>query len=168
MELLVAKIVLEMREYQRINNIVNKCVTNTQLLYDMMSDFGIKNIKVDAVIAIRPPDLEIPQVKICAGHLVIMIDDVLIDPSYEIYSMPNKLYVHNIKELSEYLKSYNDIQSQNTLKNSIEYCIDHHLRFKTHANKINNGIKYADDDYYSKLKKHLLHKFKDYIGLEQI
>lgn len=167
MELLVAKIILEMREYQRINNIVNKCVTNTQLLYDMMSDFGIKNIKVEAVIAIRPPDLEIPQVKICAGHLVIICDDVIIDPSYEIYSMPNKLYVHNIKELLEYLKADNDIQSQNTLKKSIEYCIDHHLRFKKFANEINNGVKYGGD-YYSKLEKYLLDKFKDKIGLESI
>lgn len=167
MEKLLGKIVLEILEYQKLNNIVNKCMTNTQLLYDIMSNFGIKNIKVEAVIAISPPTVENPILTVCAGHLVLMVGDVLTEASYDIYSMPNKVYTRNTKELLDHIKTEhtkNPLTTDlNRLHNDIHFCIDTHLHFKTISDNINNGVKYGGD-YYRELKNHILYKFKDYIG----
>jgi hypothetical protein len=163
-EELVAKILKEILEYQRINNIVNKCVTNTQMLYNMMSDFGIKNIKVEAIIAIRPPDLELPQIKICCGHLVIMVDDVLIEPSYDIYSMTNN-YVRNVKDLVDYLKDY---YKPDELKEKLQFAIYNYLHFKKIADNINNRIEYDGGEYYEKLRDHLADKLTDYLGVRTV
>ena len=98
MEEHIGCIVLAMRDYQKQNDIKAQCFTNCQYLYDNLKALNTNNeIEIKPVIAVSKEIIEgIPIIKLIS-HLVIRIDDVLIDPSFEVFSL-SPIYFDSIKE----------------------------------------------------------------------
>ena len=86
--ILISNIILSMREFQKENNVKKQCVTNSQYLYDCIKHNSSKtNIKVKAVLVFSSDDDTNIGVLV-TGHLVVVLDDdVLIDPSYDIFCL---------------------------------------------------------------------------------
>lgn len=79
-------------EYQKINNIRNMSVSNAQYLYDFIRhNYPNLNPEVRAVICVYQ-NPEINNVAFHA-HMVIVVDDKVFDPSYEITRFDNVLYI---------------------------------------------------------------------------
>lgn len=137
-EVIMSNIILSMREYQKENNITRQCVANAQYLYDtikMNYSFSFNNIKTKAVIVFSNNNEEQTQ-KIVAGHLVIELDDgLLIEPSYDVFSLKNKSYFDNIKDL------LNTFDNKDEFKTNIKTkkLIYDHINFVKISEQINNG-----------------------------
>ena len=76
-----------MREYQKLNNSKGKCVSNVQYLFDSMVASGYKNVKVVPTICVSNLTNKL------FIHLIVIRDDVIFDPSYEVASIEDKVYV---------------------------------------------------------------------------
>jgi len=151
----ISNIILSMREFQEKNCIKKQCITNAQYLYDCIKQNGNNNVKAKAVFAFSNDD-ETGTVIFVAGHLVVVLDDeLIIDPSYDIFCLKNILYFDNIKDL---IDSFDD---KDTLKTKIDIktLIYEHIKFTKFAEQINNDEllitdrKFYDDqaDYIEKL-----------------
>lgn len=122
-----------MLKYQKENNITKECLTNVQYVYDMFKCningyFTFEAIPV-MCIGIRGND-----VIIVKGHLVLKLEDRIIDPSYEICSMDNVRYYDNIKTFFDAL-SLNEALQDFVRKDVVTTF----LTFKSFADQINSG-----------------------------
>jgi mRNA-degrading endonuclease HigB of HigAB toxin-antitoxin module len=163
MEAIVSQIINEMREYQKNKNIKEQCVTNVSFLYNTMWGFGIKNIKAKSVISVYFDANKIA-LRICAGHIVLMMDEIIIDPSYEIYCLSGVKYFFTIKELMNYIKNNEHFKTDETF--NLKYVIENFLYFENFEKTINGGrFLYADDEYYRELESHILDKMKHCLAL---
>ena len=138
-----------MHQYQKENNITAKCLTNVLYINNMARQYGLKP-KVKAVAVISRDDNGAYMV--CPKHVVIeIVDDCLIDPSYEMHSMSKKTYFDTITELLQCMPILKN--NKETLKDSI----NGFMEFTKNANKINTycgkGQLAAgddnDDSYYN-------------------
>ncbi len=140
--IMISKIVLLMREYQKQNNIKNNCSTNTQYLYDCIKqNFINANVKACAVIVISTEN----DITTCvAGHLVILLDNtIIIDPSYDVYKKINKSYCNNVKDFIE-------LYSGGMEKLFIKEVCTKYIYFMSLADSINKGkILINDKTYYN-------------------
>ena len=134
--IIISNIITSMREFQKENNIKGHCITNTQYLYDFIKmNINNANAKAKAVLVISV-DIELDTCFTTSGHLVVVLDDeLIIDPSYDVYSLKNKTYFHNIKDLMSFVKDNDKFKS----KVDIKQLIDHHIHFTKLAETINNG-----------------------------
>ncbi len=143
----LGKIILSMREYQKNNNIKGECITNAQYLYDTIK-FNFKNAKIEAkAIIAAGQDDECKTCNLVCGHIVIFLNDnIIIDPSYETYSLPNKRYFLTIKELME----NTDEKNKKYLKSNCKDYLKNHCDLIKIADKINNGgILIYDKKFYN-------------------
>jgi hypothetical protein len=134
--ILIANIINKMRQYQKENNIKRQCITNTQFLYHLIKDNSNSKVEVKAVIVYGTNEEEDALV-VVEGHLVIIIDDdVMIDPSYDVFNIKNNNYCYTFKE---FIKVFNDIK---ILKETLDVkkMIQTHINFTGYANDINNDI----------------------------
>ena len=95
-----------MLEFQRINGIVSECMTNVQILYDIVNSNvnqfkdGTKyDIKVKPYIVLSSDDV----CKIVSQHVILDINGLRIDPSYETTSLKNRIYFKDFKEFMDHL-----------------------------------------------------------------
>jgi hypothetical protein len=133
--ILIANIILSMREYQQHNNIKKQCVTNTQYLYDTIKMNSTSNVAAKAVIVFSSDD-ETNTTTFVGGHLVIVLDnETYIDPSYDVFSLKNKSYFDNIKDLIGIFDDTNQLAT----KIDVRQIIYQHLEFMNFAEQINNG-----------------------------
>jgi hypothetical protein len=148
-ELVLANTILYMREYQHLHNIKKQCITNTQFVYDILSlRYGTDRIKATAVIVIGED--EQGRNYICDGHMVILFDETIIDPSYELYSLKNKKYFSTIANYKSYI-SYAQDETEK-YKNTIKQ----HLTFRKLAEEINSGgFVIVDKTYYIQLTDYI-------------
>lgn len=136
----IAYIINEMREFQKNNNITRKCITNAQYLYGILKSNTNNKIYTKAVILVCNNEEGTPVIN--PAHIVVMIDDILIDPSYETFSLYNKKYFDNIKEFVECC-SFEE-------PDMVKQIITHFLKFKPCENRINSGELYiTDKDFYN-------------------
>jgi hypothetical protein len=86
-----------MWDYQKENGITRQCLTNTQYALDCIkaNSLGVK-AEAKAVIAVS---IHEDVCEVIYGHLVVCIDDWILDPSYEIKSKPNVKYFDSIKSI---------------------------------------------------------------------
>ena len=131
-----------MMKYQKINNIKKECITNTQYLYDCINaNFSKQKAKAKAVICIGN-DCETNDTKVVV-HMVVMMDNVIYDPSYEIYSLNGVNYFDNIKTV---ISSFS-LSKTPVPKDSLRGFID----FIKLADKINNGeMLVCDRQFYNR------------------
>lgn len=158
LSILISNIILPMREFQAKKCIKGECVTNTQYLYDCIKmSFNNSNVKAKAVL-VASHVIESDTFIITAGHLVVILDDeIIIDPSHDVYSLKNKTYFNNIKELMSFFENNDKFKA----KIDIKELICKHIGFMKFAEKINNGAclisnkKFYNEqaDYIDKLLK---------------
>lgn len=162
--MILKNIISYMREYQRIHNIKKKCVTNTQYIYDILSNCPYidekekKEIKAKAlIVAILDENNNI--FGLCP-HVVLIWEENIIDTSYEIFSLPNTHYYDNIgcilKNIPIEAKSKQSLLFENVLKNMVGL-------IKT-VEKINNGTFIVEKEYYNKQAVYVEEKLNDLIS----
>ena len=155
-QITLATLVLNlMYEYQEKHNITKECITNAQYLFDTLK-FSKVNVKVVAkyVICIGKDKV----ISTFPGHLVLMVYDKIIEPSFEVGQFDNRQYYDNIVDFmkdSDKILSivncktmFNDkiIDSKNIKYNSLKA----YLEFVNFANDINNGdILVGHKKYYN-------------------
>lgn len=143
------KIIDKMLEYQKNNNITKMCVTNTQILYDIFKRYTKYDVKAKAIIVLYID--EIDEYVMTYYHLVLQVNDNIIDPSYEV----NKLkcnYYENVKTMLDNLKHNKLSIVQLEKKENIKELIQKHIEFTQLAERINNGIfTITEKEYYNNI-----------------
>jgi hypothetical protein len=106
-------------------------MSNVQYLYDFIKYYNLFNAKVKAVV-VTGFDKDLGRHRCVTGHLVITYgyDEKVIDPSYDVVSLDDKSYFHNIKDLKE-----NTGFNYQQFKNIINDVVD----FTKKADRMNNG-----------------------------
>ena len=139
-----------MREYQKMNNIKEMCMTNTQTLYDIIkASFPLVDVNAKAVICCSTMDANSDEhdrrpILKQTIHLMIIADGIYYEPSYELYSSKDIQYFSSIKNLLEGVVP-NDI-----IKDNIKNTLQSFLRFVKLEEKINSGeFSITDKDYYN-------------------
>ena len=137
-----------MLKYQQINNIKQQCMVNAQFLRNYFIEIrGSPVVKPTICVGIKNGcTVTIP------AHLTILIDGILIDPSYEFQSIENKVYLHSIDEFVEFCKinEYDVTESP-----GFKYQMANFLRFVESAKRMNNGEQLPLTKYYNKLGKYV-------------
>ena len=127
----VKYIILKMHKYQKENNIIQQCVTNTQYLYSCINQNKMINK------AIAKPYLTITNIDTYfigfGSHVVIEWNNKIYDSSYEIYNK-NTTYYNNIKEV---LLKYPRLKHRPDM---IKELIIDNNNMINHCNNINNDI----------------------------
>lgn len=128
-----------MIEFQKNNNIKGQCITNTQYLYDHINhNFSNIKQKANAVICVTYNNNIITLIV----HMVIVIENIIYDPSYEIISLNNVCYYNNINTLISILPNISKEQISKTFKDFV--------KFIELARKINEGgLLVCDKDFYN-------------------
>ena len=141
-ELFFGNIIMSMREFQKNNNIKNQCLTNAQYLYDALTENKVKNdVKVQACFVISLDR----DVYIVGGHVVVMLDNVVLDPSFDVHSLNNKTYFENV---NDFMKALNKLKTDgvniNELKTDgivgVKGVVSHHVQFVKYAEQMNRGV----------------------------
>ena len=131
----IVDICTTMLVFQENNSIQNECITNVQYLYDSIKmSTNIKNVVVKAfmVTSLDSDD----NLTFVSGHLVIELDNRIIDPSYDVcVLLKNKRYFDNIKNL---LDNFNSDSKAQFIK-KYKHAFDNFLKFVKIADKINSG-----------------------------
>jgi hypothetical protein len=134
LSILISNIILSMREFQKENNIKKQCITNTKYLYDIIRRNCKNDVKTKAVFVFSS-DEEIGNNIVLGGHLVVVVDGEIIEPSYDIFSLKNKLYFDNIRDLIDIFDNKTELKTKIDIK---KLMIDH-IDFIKLAEKINKG-----------------------------
>jgi hypothetical protein len=153
-QIILANIVLLMREYQKKHNIKRQCVTNCQYLYDTFkANYPLSDVKVKAVIGILSNEDE---TIIYEGHVVVEVEEVIFEPSYEVYSIRNIEYFDNIKQF----KNVFAFRNKNDMKDTIKEFIN----FTKIADTINNGeLTITDKEHYDNQADYVEEKIKPFL-----
>lgn len=129
-----------MRKFQQLNNITNKCVSNVQYLYDSIKFSNIQNNIKNIDVKTKPVFVcsydSDTETFICVVHLIIVLIDktekeIIIDSSYDTFSLKNKTYIDNIKDLVNMFMDKNN--------SILKKCIKEFLNFIKATELINNG-----------------------------
>lgn len=142
---LIGGIILKMREYQKLNNIKGKCVDNTTYAARIINSNG-GNIEAKSYIVIS---VETTPSTLIYGHLALNFKgDIIIEPSYEVFSIPNCVYFDNLKDVIPI------ISKNSTL--DIKEIISRFLLFTKYAELINSGETcYTEGEYINKLDDYI-------------
>lgn len=149
----ISKVCKAMREYQKVNNIKEQCMTNTQFLYDTIkSSFPNVDVKAKAVICCNIHDHITIKHTI---HLMIIADGKYYEPSYELYALKPR-YFTSIKSLLENFKP-NDL-----IKDNLKEILPPFMRFIELEKKINDGgLLICDSDFYHKQANYIQELFSN-------
>jgi hypothetical protein len=137
----ITEIANDMCLYQKFKNIKAECVTNTQILFDIIND-NYPHLDVKAkpcfVIEINKDKKYIKTIV----HTLIEVNKTIIDPSYETNSLKNTLYMDSLNEVKEYLGDL--------YKDNCKYLVSKFISLNNLSNKINSK-KYTvrNDEYYN-------------------
>ena len=119
----------KMHEYQRIHDVKDQCIVNTQYLYDILKYNTNLNVKVKSFYVLFNYDNEIKH--ICSGHVCLEIDGVIIEPSYQYSKINGAIYTNSFKEVIPHLQNDESVTKSQILTNN--------LYFTKIANQINSG-----------------------------
>ena len=139
------RILSDMHQFQKDNEITKQCITNVQYYYDIMNTKGF-NVKAKPVIAIYSKLNGNEYITITVIHMVISYENgIILDPSYEIGSIQNCQYCDTIKGLIELLSTY----PSPLTKEYIASIITQFVKFKKIADDINQDkFTICDKDFY--------------------
>jgi len=147
METTLSLIMALMHEYQKTNNVKKECITNTQYLYDCMkANFPASNARAKAVICVKTDEKNESNTFIV--HMVIMVNERIYDPSYEINSLENVVYHDNIKKLISSFDNIKDIPT--SAKQVLSNTFTQFIEFTKKEDEINNnGLLICDKKFYN-------------------
>ena len=121
MEYFFKNIIDTMREYQQINNITKQCITNTQFLYDCFKCNGFTKAKPKAFIIYSECKYGDEEAGVFIFHLALLLDDTVIEPSYEIHKLEKKEYFTNIQEILPLLNKAKKENKQHMIKQFLKF-----------------------------------------------
>ena len=103
---LIENIRKTMMDYQRENNITGCCISNTQIMYDVLCSKYFKELNLNPIVkSVYTIDVEVSKnitSKFSGGHIVIFVSGYkLLDCSYDISSKKYILYYDNFKDFKE-------------------------------------------------------------------
>jgi hypothetical protein len=141
-----------MFKYQKLHHTEKMCITNTQILYDIIK-YTYPHLKVEAKTVVCISNDDINSITRIITHVVVVINDTEIyDPSYEIISLQNVQYIENVKQ---FMRRTKDAAPKELLIQTI----DDIVALTKLANRINSGeLIITDKDYYNELFDYLLSK----------
>lgn len=141
-----------MRQYQKENGIKEQCITNTQTLYSILTDNKIDNVSAKAVFVLTN-DIDNGISILCGGHIVVMIDGTIIEPSYDMFCRKEIYYFDNAKSLINSLST----EDREKIKGQFKKIFGDHIRFLEYEKKINNGeFVICDRSYYDQQLDYVL------------
>lgn len=143
---LVSNIILSMREFQCNRNTTAQCVTNTQYVFDIINANSSNKVTVKAVYVLgNRNDLSSVFIQ---GHLVIVLDDneTIVDPSYDVFSLQNRIYCNNIKDVMGWISE--EYKQHLTTQYDVKEIIKTHIQFIQFAEMINIGIGLIGDTQF--------------------
>jgi hypothetical protein len=118
-KLILAKVLYNMHEYQKMNGIHKECVTNSLFLYDcldlMATAYGTLKPKLCTGVCVYTRDINL----VMNIHCWVQYDGKNLEPSYDVYSTApsDRDYVDNVKELfSEYGELISSAQKREFIK----------------------------------------------------
>jgi hypothetical protein len=133
-----------MNQFQLDNGIKNKCCVNAQFLYrTLQNNYPTEtSLKVLPVVAVYNRTEN--SVTINKGHMVVKINNLIFDPSYEVSSSRDLKYLYNMKDIStdESVKKCCDDFKRDVIKSWLD--------FQKFADLINNGRHIKGEEVYSK------------------
>ena len=139
-------IVLQMMNFQHFYKIKGACATNAKCMSDYLKKtYPDKKIEVYPAIVTSDEGVRV--------HLIILADEALIDPSYDVFSMENKRYYLNIKEFVDAIE--NPADKQNELRNLGK----DFMKYLECANEINSGT-------FENFNAELYNKQTEYVDLK--
>jgi hypothetical protein len=140
------KIVLQMMNFQHFYKIKGACATNAKCMSNYLKKtYPDKKIEVYPAIVTSDEGVRV--------HLIILADEALIDPSYDVFSMENKRYYLNIKEFVDAIE--NPADKQNELRNLGK----DFMKYLDCANEINS-------DTFENFNAELYNKQTEYVDLK--
>ena len=129
-----------MLDYQRINNINNCCITNTQLLYETARETLIRqqlnpdDIKIIPVIVLLGNNIGNNNY-IITGHLVVLFRENIYECSYDVYKNRNNKGFKYIKAIHELFRN----DEFNIRDEDKKRMIEDYICFDTKAKHMNGG-----------------------------
>lgn len=140
-------IIAHLIEYQKINNITRQCSTNVQIMYDLIIQCcSFNKVEVKSVIVVE----QVYPHTIAIGHVVIILDDeIIMEPSYEIARLNKPLHCFNVKDFINALKYNSNKYKININKIDLKSQINQFLIFDKIANDINNKEMRVEVEYYN-------------------
>lgn len=129
-----------MHIFQTKYNIKDMCITNTQSLYDIIkTNAPSVSVQAKAVVCVYINGLGTIVLHI---HLVVVADGNILDPSVEVFRVPNKEYLFDIEMAFERYAS---------LETEKQVLREKMKGFEKRADEINNGgIVINDKEYYNR------------------
>lgn len=138
----IVDIMAYMLDYQSKNAIKRECMTNVQYLYDSIKMSTNIKCKVKSVMVTNLDDNNFTFI---SPHLVIELEDRIIDPSYDVFILlKNKRYYDNVKDL---LDSF-DKKGKSLFIKNYKHGFDKFLEFNKLADKMNSGICMVHDSVF--------------------
>jgi hypothetical protein len=137
------KILGHMYDYQKKNNIKAQCITNTQYYSDTFKGnepeyYSYLGMEVAAAIVVSFDGITATFV----NHLVLRAKDIVVDPSWEVASMPETSYFFTIADVKEHVKECS--------LPIPKIVISRHIHFIGIAKKMNEGECYvANWEFYN-------------------
>jgi len=139
-------IVLQMMNFQHFYKIKGACATNAKCMSNYLKKtYPDKKIEVYPAIVTSDEGVRV--------HLIILADEALVDPSYDVFSMENKRYYLNIKEFVDAIE--NPADKQNELRNLGK----DFMKYLDCANQINSGT-------FENFNAELYEKQTEYVDLK--
>jgi len=130
---LIENIKEAMMDYQRENGITGCCISNTQIMYDVLCSQYFKELNINPIVkSVYTIDVEVSKnitSRFMGGHLVIFLGDNLYDCSYDISSKKYILYYNSFRDFKEQVQD-NDISVK---------CLKDDLYFAGIAERMNKG-----------------------------
>ena len=148
---LLNKQIAAMHEYQKANNISRECITNVKYILDCLPGKSkntskvIQDTIVHAFIVVgKNKDGSPSDLVVISGHLALVIDDQIIEPSYEIEELTQKQYYKTYEEYTNFLQNRNI-----SVEHDINDVRANHQKFIEIADALNkNDYDRINDTYY--------------------
>ena len=140
-----------MMDYQRENGITGCCISNTQIMYDVLCSEYFKELNINPVVkSVYTIDVEVKDSitsKFMGGHLVLFLgDDNILDCSYHISSKKYILYYDNFHKFKQ------EVEDNKISVN----CLKDDLYFAGIAERMNKGeFFYTDRESYEDQIKYI-------------
>jgi hypothetical protein len=142
---IITSLINQLNNYQRDNNITQACLTNAQFLYQHIhKNKLVDNCIVKAVIATYYPTQN--ELIICLNHIVLEIDGVIFEPSYEYAKCPNVNYYTDYEAFMNdtFCEGFDTYYNRKVRRNQF-------IRMCKIAREINNTyrVRYLDNDLFT-------------------
>lgn len=88
--------------YQKEKGIKNQCMTNSQFVYDCLQYSGVSEARVSAALVLHQEGEAFKVI----NHLVVRVNDAIVDASYDVASLRGKKYCFTVAECLDTLKDF--------------------------------------------------------------